>query len=57
MKYILRNITGNFNWLNMKNIIARIIRLDRNTYRRLIPALAIAVFALSFLSAAPAEAG
>lgn len=57
MKYILQNITGSFNWLNMKNIIARIIRLDRNTYRRLIPALVIAVLALSFLSAAPAEAG
>ena len=41
----------------MKNIIARINRFDRNTYRRFIPALAIALFALSFLSAAPVEAG
>ena len=53
----MKNITGNFNWLNMKNIIGKVIRLDRDAYRRLIPALAIAVFALSFLSTAPVEAG
>ena len=41
----MKNITGNLNWLN------------RTAYRRLIPALAIALFALSFMAAAPAEAG
>ncbi len=41
----------------MKNIIAKINRLNGTAYRRLIPALAIALFALSFLSATPAEAG
>ncbi len=41
----------------MTNIIAKINWLNRTAYRRLIPALAIALFALSLLSAAPAEAG
>ncbi len=41
----------------MKNIMANINRLNGTAYRRLIPALAIALFALSLLTAAPAEAG
>lgn len=41
----MKNITGNLNWLK------------RAAYRRFIPALAIALFALSFLSSAPVEAG
>ncbi len=41
----MKNITGYFNWLN------------KAAYRRLIPALAIAIFALSLPGAAPAEAG
>ncbi len=41
----------------MKNIIGNLNWLKRTAYRRLAPALAIALFALSFLSATPAEAG